>query len=162
MLGPEFDLTDAERAELEERPIQHAYQHFSEPQLKTRTDIAKKVYEWMFEHDEAVVKWKTHFEDYPLWAFYRLKHYASPKRVFAYKVLEKSVYLVGSTCGFTKSRFCDIFKPSQLERVHQWSHEEQIVIASNKKHGGVFADPLGFVLLVEQCQNANSKEKHTR
>jgi len=31
-----------------------------------------------------------------------------------------------------------------------------------RPNGGVFADPLGFVLLVEQCQNANSKEKHTR
>jgi hypothetical protein len=127
-------LTEQELLELKNRPVQQEYTDFTKEQLKVRVEIAKKI----------ISPFKA---EIPVWTFYK-----SQGRLLRICGLNEH-YLLECHIGWTDSSIFDAQtdekQPSgkqSIGEVSSWSEDEKRYIKLNNSPG-LFADPLGFLLL---------------
>lgn len=143
-------LTDAEREELKARPISEEWTEFTEEQLKVRVGIAEKYCQFFLDNDhDASEEAKQQYRDWPMWCFYRDTSGGNPKRsygVCTYADGTAGLHTVSCHIAFTN----DIIggtPVSQLTKVDRWTADDLVSIQLNSSPG-IFADPLGFMILL--------------
>lgn len=145
-MDPNFILSDKEKRELLERPITEEYTAFTESQLSLRKKIAARFSVSMLDSLEMPDEIRTLYKTVEMFKFYTVDDI--PKRMYGLATDSQGV-IIAMTAGYdplnqTPYKTNDTI--GKLKEVYNWTNE-QLEIFSYSKVGGIFADPMGFVLL---------------
>lgn len=143
-----FILSEQEKHELLQRPITESYTAFTEYQLDIRKGIASRFCESMVDSQEMPELIKNVYKTVKMDKFYIVDDV--PKRLYGLATDSQGM-VVGMTAGInlmTGAPYKTNDKLGDLVTVHNWT-VEQLEIFKNMSIGGIFTDPMGFILLFE-------------
>lgn len=147
-----MELTECEKEELLTTPAGSKVD-MDEEQIKKRLAIAKRLCFIFAVHDHNISSEHRELYDlYPLWGFY-VTNSQRPlaKRSFGVmytqdkKILLQTVTCVGGLINLTAGGT----PVEDLTQVDRWP-ESMLDTIKRSEHGGIFTDPLGFLVLLEE------------
>ena len=145
-------LTEDEREELRTTPAGSIIE-MDEQQFVRRLNIAKKLCFGFFVNDQSLSEQHRElYQMFPLWGFYLTKNAPLPKRSFGVMYnSETGEILLHTVACFTLFSSVTVggTPEKDLVQVDRWPEKVFDIIKSSTS-GGIFADPLGFLVLLDQ------------